>query len=273
MNLGEKIKSLRKEKNISQETLANHLGLSFQAVSKWETGVTMPDVSMIPAIAYYFGISTDELFDYSRYETEKNVEAIVDEYSKYWGKSERPENPKMCEKVLREGLKKYPGNDILLNCLICVLPVPERAAEVIEIAKALIASTKIDEVRLDSYRILAETYKATGEYTLCKDAIEHIPEIYFTKLYTAADLLEGEEGFMAAAKERSLAFEHLIYMLYKMAEYYVNTGEKGKAEKMYGEAKAVIEAMNGDYPTKWTRSLEDREEIVKIEEKLKNLIN
>ena len=86
MNLGEKIKSLRKEKNISQETLANHLGLSFQAVSKWETGVTMPDVSMIPAIAYYFGISTDELFDYSRYETEKNVEAIVDEYSKYWGK-------------------------------------------------------------------------------------------------------------------------------------------------------------------------------------------
>lgn len=49
--LGEKIKSLRKQKNISQDVLANYLGVSFQAVSKWENGSTMPDVTMIPAIA------------------------------------------------------------------------------------------------------------------------------------------------------------------------------------------------------------------------------
>ena len=40
MNLGNKIKSLRKQKNISQEVLANYLGVSFQAVSKWENGVS-----------------------------------------------------------------------------------------------------------------------------------------------------------------------------------------------------------------------------------------
>ena len=84
LQLGEKIKSLRKQKNISQEVFANYLGVSFQAVSKWENGNTMPDVTMIPAIASFFGVSTDELFDFNLYETEKRVEEIVSEHSRYW---------------------------------------------------------------------------------------------------------------------------------------------------------------------------------------------
>lgn len=46
-NLGTKIKQLRKNRNISQEVLAQYLGVSFQAVSKWETNSAMPDVSLI----------------------------------------------------------------------------------------------------------------------------------------------------------------------------------------------------------------------------------
>ena len=80
IKLGEKIKSLRKQKSISQETLAGYLGVSYQAVSKWENETTMPDVTLIPAIASFFGVSTDELFDFNVYEIEKNVEAIVDEH-------------------------------------------------------------------------------------------------------------------------------------------------------------------------------------------------
>ena len=58
-NLGDKIRQLRKGKGISQEVLAQYLGVSFQAVSKWETGTTLPDVTLIPAIASFFGVSTD----------------------------------------------------------------------------------------------------------------------------------------------------------------------------------------------------------------------
>ncbi|MEG2303694.1 MAG: helix-turn-helix transcriptional regulator, partial [Niameybacter sp.] len=68
ISLGEKIKALRKQKNISQETLANYLGLSFQAVSKWENALAMPDVTLIPAIASFFGVSIDDLFDFNLYE-------------------------------------------------------------------------------------------------------------------------------------------------------------------------------------------------------------
>lgn len=62
--LGEKIKMLRNCKQITQTELANALSVSSQTVSKWENHVTTPDISVLPVIARYFGITMDELFDY-----------------------------------------------------------------------------------------------------------------------------------------------------------------------------------------------------------------
>lgn len=56
-----KIAELRKNKGIGQQDLAEVLGVSFQSVSKWETGTTMPDITLLPSIAEYFDISVDEL--------------------------------------------------------------------------------------------------------------------------------------------------------------------------------------------------------------------
>lgn len=63
MELGKKIASYRKNMNITQEALANQLGISNQAVSKWETEQSYPDVELLPKIADIFNISLDELFD------------------------------------------------------------------------------------------------------------------------------------------------------------------------------------------------------------------
>lgn len=61
VNLAEKLKLLRKERNISQEKLAEYLGVSFQAVSKWENANAYPDITLLPEIARFFGITVDEL--------------------------------------------------------------------------------------------------------------------------------------------------------------------------------------------------------------------
>lgn len=63
MELGKKIATYRKNMNITQEALANQLGISNQAVSKWETEQSYPDVELLPKIADIFNISLDELFD------------------------------------------------------------------------------------------------------------------------------------------------------------------------------------------------------------------
>ncbi len=263
IKIGEKIKSLRKQKNISQEVFANYLGVSFQAVSKWENGNTMPDVTMIPAIASFFGVSTDELFDFNLYEIEKNVEAIVDEHSKYWYTDKRK-----AEQIIRNGLKKYPGNDILLDCLIGVLSELGQNDEVITIGKALVENTKYDDLRFDAYRMMAEAYKAKGEYELAKEAIEHIPEIYFSNLYVKAYLLEGEEKYEAAVKESSLCLEHLVWMLEILGEIYLKKGETKKAKIKYTQAINVLKAFDNDFGTKYTHSKHDPEKIKELELKL-----
>lgn len=64
MLIGEKIRSLRKNKNITQAELADALSVSAQSVSKWEHHLSVPDIAVLPAIARYFGITMDELFGY-----------------------------------------------------------------------------------------------------------------------------------------------------------------------------------------------------------------
>lgn len=247
IKLGEKIKSLRKQKNISQEVFANYLGVSFQAVSKWENGNTMPDVTMIPAIASFFGVSTDELFQFNLFEIEKQVEEICDEAYKY-----RFTDPGESESILRDGLRRFPGNDIILNNLLYTLDYSERADEVISLCKTLIESTKDDSVKYDACRILAECYRENGEAALVKPTLEIIPEIYFTKLELMARLLDGDDSYEAAQKQKNISAEDLLNMLIVAGKRLKEMGEAEKADAQFRIARKVMDAFKEDFvETKW----------------------
>ena len=63
MNLGKKIAELRKKNNLSQEDLAEKVGVARQTISKWEIGDTTPDINQVKIISKIFNISIDELVD------------------------------------------------------------------------------------------------------------------------------------------------------------------------------------------------------------------
>lgn len=63
MDLGKKIKELRRTHNITQERLAEEMGVTAQAVCKWESGRTMPDITLLPELSVFFGVTIDELFE------------------------------------------------------------------------------------------------------------------------------------------------------------------------------------------------------------------
>ncbi len=241
IQLGNKIRTLRKEKNISQEVLASYLGVTFQAVSKWENETAMPDVALIPVIAAFFGVSTDELFDYNLFEIEENVKKITNEYGKYF-----QTDPERAEQILRDGLFQYPGNDILLNCLIGVIPLPERSDEVIALCKQLIENTRYDDVKHDACRIMAEAYCSVGNFELARMAIEKIPEIYFSKLSVEALLLHDEESYLAAKKQKWLSFEALLQMMGKIASVLEDEGKYAEALAECERALKLIEVMDGE---------------------------
>ncbi len=62
MNLGHNIRYLRQQQALTQEQVASRLGVSYQAVSKWETNVNTPDITLLPALAELFGVTIDALF-------------------------------------------------------------------------------------------------------------------------------------------------------------------------------------------------------------------
>lgn len=240
INMGGKIRQLRKQRNISQEVLAQALGVSFQAVSKWENSVAMPDVAMIPAIASFFGVSTDELFDFNLIEQEKKVQELC------WAAAEyRFTDPKKSETMLREALRQYPGNEIILNNLLYVMQTPDRYDEVITVCKSILEITKYDDVKYDVTRILAQTYHDKGDQALVRPTLEQIPEIYFSKLELAANLLTGDEALEAARMQAGLSRDDLLDMLSRMSELYRQKGDVDKAAEYAALTRAVYELFVG----------------------------
>lgn len=230
MNIGNKIKELRKAKGITQEQLANGIGISFQAVSKWENHISLPDITLAPVLASYFGVSMDELFEFNLKEIEANVNLIVNEAYPF-----RESDPTKSRQILEEGLKKYPDNEILLNNLLYVLNYSENPDETISKANCLIEKTNQADIKYDALRFLAYAYKVKGDLKSAEAAIEQIPEIYFTKLTEMAYLLEGKPKYEAAEKQKRISFENMIQMMEKLSEYYEAEGMKqvavGECEK------------------------------------------
>ena len=116
--MGQIIKRLRKERNLTQEELAEQLGVTFQAVSKWENEYGMPDISQVVPLATVFNVSTDVLFGiYGTSDAEEVDKIIKEAYSKITYPTTR-ECIWQCYDVLQKGVAKYPNNTLLLSqCL------------------------------------------------------------------------------------------------------------------------------------------------------------
>ncbi len=106
-HIGLRIKALRKKNDLTQEKLAEYLGVSFQAVSKWETGVTSPDMSMIVPLARLLGCSTDELFGLVDSAT---LDARQNELRALYAETQQTGDLERRHEISSIAAKEYPGN-------------------------------------------------------------------------------------------------------------------------------------------------------------------
>ena len=116
-NLGANIRYFRKNKGFTQEELAGMLGVTPQAVSRWESEAGLPDVSMIVPIAQTLNITTDALLGYQMQNQDDRVAGMVFEKMKEFENVENPAGStlKVCE-YLAEEANKHPMNyDIVLK--------------------------------------------------------------------------------------------------------------------------------------------------------------
>lgn len=240
MQIGEKIRALRKAKKRTQEQLAEALRVSPQAVSKWETGASAPDIDMLPRLAAYFGTSMDELFDFDRRRLDAEVEALISESVPL-----RAE-PEKAEAFYRAALEKYPDNELLLNCLLMTIP-PERSEEKLAIGEKLLARTEDAEIKYDVLRLLAQTYHARGEDAMASRCLDAMPELYFLKTEIAAAVTAGEKQLEAIRTTETVCLSTLTAMLALRAKRAASPEEKAARE---AQAKALLELFAGREETR-----------------------
>ena len=105
MTIGERIKALRKKNDLTQEKLADYLGVSYQAVSKWECGASCPDLALIGPLTRLLHVTADELLGLTPPCTDERKAYFDAEYHEFWKKD--------CEadlEIARQAVAEYPGD-------------------------------------------------------------------------------------------------------------------------------------------------------------------
>ena len=106
MTFGNIIKELRAKHNMTQERLSELLNISPQAVSRWETGAAMPDISLLPPMANLFGVTTDYLLSMDTYQKDQRKAAFDEAFFEYWKQDDKQKN----YEIARQAVAEYPGN-------------------------------------------------------------------------------------------------------------------------------------------------------------------
>ncbi len=104
-NIGQRIRELRKKNDLTQEKLADFLGVTYQSVSKWECGTTLPDLAMIVPLARVLHVSADELLGMKPAEQDERRAYFDAEYFQFWKKDHEEDL-----EIARQAVAEYPGD-------------------------------------------------------------------------------------------------------------------------------------------------------------------
>ena len=108
INIGRVLIKNRHKRGITQDELANHLGVSKGAVSKWETGSSLPDILLLPQLASYFDISIDELIGYQPQMEQEDIKKLYIRLSKDFSMLSFEEVLAECLKIAKKFYACYP---------------------------------------------------------------------------------------------------------------------------------------------------------------------
>ena len=169
IKISENIKRLRRSKNVTQEQIAEMLGVSVTAVSKWERGETYPDITMLFPLARYFGVSLDELMGYDEAKERAEIHALRMEYREIHVRDGAEKSGEFISEVYR----KYPhdywvmhdymwnkAGDYADNDPAVLLANKD---EFLAICKKILEGAEDEGLRLDAYNMRAKILHAEGK--------------------------------------------------------------------------------------------------------------
>lgn len=202
--IGQNLKNFRKARNLTQEEVAKHLGISFQSISKWERNDGYPDITMLPVLAHYYGVTIDELIGMNELESAQALEEI----NKQWEENRSNNNHSANVQLMRDALKLYPNNALLLVQLSASLErldgteaeKREYLRQSIEVQEQIIAYCDDSEVRGSVLFNIADSYYRYGDYDKALAYAEKLPNAYKSRENALVLILADKAAKNAVAK-------------------------------------------------------------------------
>lgn len=217
INLGETIRNLRHRDGRTQEALANALGVSSQAISRWEANGGYPDVETIPSIANYFHVTIDELFGYDGKREEK-IKKIILESDELLNSQNKEDD---CVSMLKAAIEEFPSEIVFklkLGYALTILGFKKHGArrskpntnsdsvndinynkknqyfiEALQIYEKVINEEITPNERLEVVTNMVRLYSLIGEYTKAEELSQQQNSIKISKECLLCFSVEGNK--------------------------------------------------------------------------------
>ncbi len=234
IKIGEKIRLLRKKNDVTQDKLAEHLGVTPQAVSRWESGVCYPDMNALPAIADYFSVSMDELLCYNNALKEQKVAAYLEEADRLLDRDRIPE----ALELLRHAMADIPSDYSLQLQTASVLSlyaalvaesgsedqekvrsaISAALGEAVSLCRHILDDCTDDGLRDQTKKTLCDIYAhQLGDDVQAQEIANQLHSMSYSQEIVKATVLTGDVAFGQAQKNLILFADNIWWHLYNLA--------------------------------------------------------
>ena len=234
IKIGEKIRLLRKKNDVTQDKLAYHLGVTPQAVSRWESGVCYPDMNALPAIADYFSVSMDELLCYTGVQKAARVKEYLAEAEHLLDRDKVSE----ALDLLRRAMADIPSDHALQLETAGVLSlyaemlsesdeegeeqneatVNALLSEAVSLCRHILDDCTDDALRDETKKTLCNIYAhQMGDVTQAEEIADQLHGLAVSREIIRATMLTGGTAFGQAQKNLILFADNIWWHLYNLA--------------------------------------------------------
>ena len=232
IRIGEKIRLLRKKNDVTQDKLADHLGVTPQAVSRWESGVCYPDMNYLPGIADYFSVTMDELLCYTGAQKSAKVQEYLEEVEHLLDRDRVTE----ALEVLRRAMAEIPSDHSLQLEAAGVLSLyanmlmeagsGERVeaavnavlSEAVSLCRHVLEDCTDDGLRDETKKTLCDIYAhQLGDSVQAEEIANQLHGMNVSREIIRATMLTGDGAFEQAQRNLILFADNIWWHLYNLA--------------------------------------------------------
>lgn len=227
IELGTTLKQLRRDRDMTQEELANLLGVTYQSVSRWENGACYPDLELIPTIADFFGVTTDQLLGVNDALEQQQVDEYLQRFQESISRGEIDD----CIAIARQGVAEHPTNYALLNKLMYALflsadedgniadwreNMQKYDEEITALGKRIITYCPDPDIRMEATARLALHHQEAGRTAEARQVYASLPSQWFCRENQMWWCLTEEEKLPFTREHIRISYNSLGGALYNM---------------------------------------------------------